>query len=164
MDPNLTQYIANNAITNQIVSNPLSDQTLGVIIGVVLGGIFTYYCNISLEKKNRQFELKKETYFEALDTLLKMQRISIRTQQFLRSETPDSDHTTLNLEFYETYDRLKLIKSKLVICNGAKKIEVIINDFLNDWIDNKQNVDKTIKDMEEALKEELIPRWWQFWK
>jgi uncharacterized membrane protein YgaE (UPF0421/DUF939 family) len=61
-----------------------------VIIGVFLGGIVTYCFNISLDRNRRQFELKKETYFEALDTILKMQRISIETQQFLKAETTDS--------------------------------------------------------------------------
>jgi hypothetical protein len=165
MDPNLTQHI----VINQMLSNLLSNQT-SVIIGVVLGGIVTYCFNISLERNKRQFELKKETYFEALDTILKMQRISIKTQQFLRDVTTDPDHTIqssereLNNAFYETYDRLKLINSKLLICNGSKKIKDIINNFLDDWVENKSNVDKTIKDMEAALKEELVPKWWHFRK
>ena len=156
MDPNLTQHIVINATLNKMPSNLLSNPITSLITGIVLGGVVTYFCNISLEKNKRQFELKKETYFEALDILLKMQRISIKTQQLLKIKTSDSDQTTINNEFYETYDRLKLIKSKLKICNGSKKIEAIINDFLDDWVENKSNVDKTIKDMEEALKEELV--------
>jgi len=57
-----------------------------------------------------------------------------------------------------------LVKLKLKLCNGSAKIEAIIEDYLVEWAEDRPNIDKAINNLEKALKEELLPRWWQFWR
>ena len=82
MDPNLTSLIIQN-LSQPIILNPTINVTLtqpaqpwykdwitalpaiASILVVILGGLITYYITITIEHKKRQFELKKQVYFEA---------------------------------------------------------------------------------------------------
>jgi hypothetical protein len=124
------------------------------------------YINNKLELDKRRYELKKNTYFELLDTFLKLQRISIDTQTLRlkrAAKPPDLDATVelpeemeLNKAFYEAYGKLRLLRAKVQILNNSEKVEAIIGDYLDKWVQEAPlEIDEMMKNLIEALKEEL---------
>jgi len=85
IDPNLTYPIVLNATLIQ-QPQPLWKDWIPIIVSilvVILGGLITYYVNIMIERKKRQYELKRDTYFEALSNLQKLQKVSFDTRTFI---------------------------------------------------------------------------------
>ena len=126
---------------------------------VVIGGIITYYVNVALDRDKRRYELKKETYIELLDTLLKLQRNFIDTQTII-DKTPalvggrSSEEMVLEKTFKEIDGKLRLIRFKLPLCNGSKKIEAILDEILAELVikrafkyrrHNKERIDSSIE-------------------
>jgi len=75
MDLNLTQPILFNGTLNATLiqpSDPWYKDWFPAIISIfviILGGLITYYVNFKLDRDKRQFELKKEVYFDSLNTI-----------------------------------------------------------------------------------------------
>jgi hypothetical protein len=142
--------------TNQLIA------PFFTIVGTIIGGAIVSL----IERNKRRYELKKDTYFELLDTFSKLQRVHIDTTRLLRfkgDKRGDLDHTVessedmeLNKAFYEAYDKLKLLEARIQLFNDYKKIEEIIDDYLKEWVDAKPpEIDDTMSKLIEVLKEEL---------
>jgi hypothetical protein len=168
MDLNIACLVILNATLVQQNSNCIGNwlPVVTSFIVVILGASITYILNNKLERNKRRYELKRDTYFELLDTLLKLQRVFIDAQRILRSKedkTDDSDHTVKSSEeivlekaFSEAYDKLKLLKVKIQLFDDSKIIEEIINNYLGEWIGlEPPKIDDTLRRLIKALNEEL---------
>ena len=175
MDANFTYPIVLNTTLIQ-PPQPLWKEWLPVIVSilvVILGGLSTYYVTIVVERNKRQYELKKQIYFEALEVFSKYNRFISEDLDIAWS----NPHYTEEVRD-EFLIKFRILKLKLEFCGAPQQITSYISaimDEMDEILEEKfkfDNTDRFIKETIQELKLDLLKsygkpkakHWWQFWK
>jgi hypothetical protein len=155
------KHLSLNLTTAVTVSQPfipLGSLLLGGLI-TLAGVLLAQKMHNQREERNRNYELKKETYNEVLSTIVELNHAI--------SELPDTKR------YNNALDRFYLMHYRLAIC-GATEVQNLVYDRFND--NKKMGETLTVNDklisaikndlMNETEKQKAInaKRWWQFWK
>lgn len=133
------------------------------LVVVIIGGIFTYYTAIVLERRKRKFDLKRQIYFEVIEIFSAISLFSQESDIDLERANPRTPDDCY--EFSEGYkdrwerwssdkkviDTLILLKFKLELCETPKDILDNIEKLKNYAVENN------FSDMNALIMEELIP-------
>lgn len=142
---------------------------------MIVGGILTYLSTIKIEKDKRQYELRKEVYFDLMSAIIDFRR-EYEEYELDRTNIVESKSLIFSTMSHPQIERLKrasallkLLQMKMEICASKDT-----NRICRDAILKAQNVedyqafnDTVFNQLIPAMEEDLTKNqqhWWQFWK
>jgi len=188
MDPILTYPVVLNASINATLSpaptNLIKDWLPSIIsiVVVIIGGFLTYFLTIRIEEHKRQYELRKEVYFDVMSAIIDFRReyeeydLARKNREMIADLARKSPLLGMHMLDKTQIERLKkisaslkLLQMKMKICTGED-----MNRIFSDVILKAQNVED-YQAFNDAVFNQLIPaieydliisqkHWWQFWK
>jgi hypothetical protein len=122
---------------------------------VIIGGFLTYFFTTTIEKQKQEYELKKQVYFDTLDTIISTRRLFNKRDKIifkLQEEEKEkalmislitgSSRGAYNAILEEIEDNMKslaLQRAKIGICSNQK-----IKNLVNKIVDNIYNNQGTL--------------------
>ena len=159
-----------NAALNHASPNLIKDwlPSITAIVVVIIGGILTYLSTIRIEEQKRQYELKKDVYFNIMGVIVDFRSENETYNELYNSSKKLTGDPTVPLDRIKRIkDLLKLLEMKMKISTGED-----INCIFGDVIRKAQNVedyqafnDAVFNQLIPAIKDDLMKNqkhWWQF--
>lgn len=134
------------------------------LIYISFGAIIGFIGNYITETYKRKYELKRQTYFEALDYAVKTDQY--HHDLFKNGMGIDNWGEKLDTEPYKTWFMTsRLLGLKLEIC-GGENVKKLIDSLYQQPFEKEPHAETEIilNNLIQIIKEELNKSCWQFWK